>query len=140
LSYDEKPDIFVIGDSIGDFIQQHTQYAGLRPFGCSLLLAGLSNHSPQLLMADPGGAVLRCLGIAVGMGEDEAREVIKKGYKPNLSIEKTVNLAIRALSTGGKKTLEEIDFDLGILDAKTEKFELIEDIEKYKKKVLTPSD
>ena len=140
LSYDESPDILVIGDSIGDFIQQHTQYAGLRPFGCSLLLAGFTDHTPHLLMADPGGAVLRCLGIAVGANEDEAREVIKKGYKPTLTIEKTIQLAIKALAAGAKKPIEEIDFNLGILDSKTNKFELIADTEKYKKKALSADD
>jgi proteasome alpha subunit len=140
LSYDEDPDILVIGDSIGDFIQQHTQYGGLRPFGCSLLLAGFTDHTPYLLMADPGGAVLRCLGIAVGTNEDEARDVIKKGYKSTLTIEKTIQLAVRALAAGAKKPIEEIAFNLGILDTKTGNFELIKDTEKYKKKALAADD
>ncbi|MHA1916688.1 MAG: archaeal proteasome endopeptidase complex subunit alpha [Candidatus Ranarchaeia archaeon] len=134
LSYQETPDILVIGDSIGDYIQQHTQYAGLRPFGCSLLVAGMSDNAPHLLLADPGGAVLRCKGIAVGTGEEEAREVIEKGYKTNLTLEKTIILAIKALSAGAKKPIDEIDFHLGVLDNKDQKFKLIEEIESYKKK------
>ncbi len=135
LNYDESPDVIAIAEELGDYIQQHTQYAGLRPFGCALLVGGMSDSNAQLTLLDPGGAVLRCLGIAIGQGEEDAREVIEKGYKKSLSIDATIDLAIRAVIAGMKVDADKIDVDLGVINAKEFKFTVIEDPGKYLAKI-----
>lgn len=37
-------------------VQEYTQSGGVRPFGISLLLAGVDNGRPQLFQIDPSGA------------------------------------------------------------------------------------
>ena len=142
LNYDESPDVIVVAEELGDYIQQHTQYAGLRPFGCSLLIGGMSDSNAQLTLLDPGGAVLRCLGIAIGQGEEDAREVIENGYKKTLSIDATIDLAIRAVIAGMKVDVDKIDVDLGIVNAKQQRFTIIEETGKYLNKIrkTKPSD
>ncbi|MHA1713800.1 MAG: archaeal proteasome endopeptidase complex subunit alpha [Candidatus Ranarchaeia archaeon] len=140
LSYDERPDVIVIAEELGDYIQQHTQYAGLRPFGCALLVGGLSDSTPQLTLLDPGGAVLRCRGIAVGQGEDEAREVLEQGYKEDLPLDKTIALAIKAVAAGMKIKPEEVDVDMGVVITKERKFKFIRDISKYVETIKKDKD
>ena len=48
LSYDEPISIQSLVVDICDTKQMHTQYGGVRPFGVSLLVAGVDDHGPRL--------------------------------------------------------------------------------------------
>lgn len=42
-------------DRMAGFFQAHTLYAHLRPFGCSMLLAGWDTKGPRLFAIEPSG-------------------------------------------------------------------------------------
>ena len=84
-----------------------TQSAGLRPFGVSLLVAGIDNDGPRLFETDPTGIFFEYLATSIGEGEVEVDEFLHKNYTKSLTIEEGVKLALKAL----KKVLGE---DLGV--------------------------
>jgi 20S proteasome subunit alpha 2 len=47
--------------------QEFTQSGGVRPFGCSLLIAGYDDDGPQLYQVDPSGAYWAWKASAIGM-------------------------------------------------------------------------
>jgi proteasome alpha subunit len=57
LVYDEPVDIETIAKRIADMNQQYTQYAGVRPFGVSLIIAGVDeNLGPVVFLTEPTGS------------------------------------------------------------------------------------
>lgn len=113
VTYDSKIDILSIVKDICDLKQICTQSAGLRPFGCSLLIAGAEEDgSLKLFLTEPYGLYFQYKAAVIGEGEAEIEPILQKKYKPNLTIEEGLKLAISALQEALKK-----DFDLERIDA-----------------------
>jgi proteasome alpha subunit len=98
LVYDEAVDIESIAKKIADLNQQYTQYAGVRPFGVSLIIAGVHESSgPVVYLTDPTGAYLGFDAIAIGAGSDQVNEYLEKNYDRHLSLEEGITLAIECI-------------------------------------------
>ena len=98
LVYDEPVDIETVAKRIADLNQQYTQYAGVRPFGVSLIISGVDeNRGPVVFLTDPTGAYLGFDAIAIGAGSDQVNEYLEKNYDTGLSLEQGVTLAIECI-------------------------------------------
>jgi proteasome alpha subunit len=93
LIYDEPTDIEAVAKRIGDLNQQYTQYAGVRPFGVSLIIAGIDKKGPAIFLTDPSGTYLGYDAIAIGSGSDQVIELLEKKYNKNLTLEEICVLA-----------------------------------------------
>lgn len=108
VTYDSKIDILSIVKDICDLKQICTQSAGLRPFGCSLLIAGVEEDgSLKLFLTEPYGLYFQYKAVVIGEGELEIEPLLQKRYKPSLALEEGLRLAIDALKEALKK-----DFDI----------------------------
>ncbi|MBT3691010.1 archaeal proteasome endopeptidase complex subunit alpha [Candidatus Woesearchaeota archaeon] len=110
VAYDEPMEPHSLVKEVSNMKQAYTQYGGARPFGVSLLFAGV-NDGPQLFLTDPTGIHWEYKATAIGEFEDELKEILSKNYKDNLSLVEGVKLATNAL----KKVLGK-DFNLDRLD------------------------
>ncbi len=98
LVYDEPVDLETIAKKIADLNQQYTQYAGVRPFGVSLIIAGVhENSGPVVYLTDPTGAYLGFDAIAIGAGSDQVNEYLEKNYDRHLSLDEGITLAIECI-------------------------------------------
>ncbi len=98
VTYDSKIDILSLVKEICDLKQICTQSAGLRPFGCSLLVTGVEEDgSLKLFLTDPFGTYFQYKAAVIGEGEPEIEPLLQKKYKPNLTIEEGFKLAVSAL-------------------------------------------
>jgi proteasome alpha subunit len=98
LIYDEPVDIEAVAKRIADMNQQYTQYAGVRPFGVSLIIAGVDEGSgPVVYLADPTGTYSGFHAIAIGQGSDQVNEYLEKNYDMEVSLEAAVTLAIECI-------------------------------------------
>lgn len=111
VTYDSEIDTSTIVKDICDLKQICTQSGGLRPFGVSILVAGIDNHVPRLFETDPIGIYFQYRATAIGEGEVEVEEILHNEYKPGLSIEEGLRLSLKAL----KKVLGE-NFNVGRID------------------------
>jgi proteasome alpha subunit len=75
-----------------------TQSGGLRPFGVSLLIAGIDEDGPKLFETDPTGIFFQYRAIVIGEGETEIEEILYKEYNENITVEDALKIAIKALS------------------------------------------
>ncbi len=67
LTYDESPSINYISKRLSAVMQKYTQKGGARPFGLSIMLAGVdSDGTPQLHQIDPSGMVTHFRANAIG--------------------------------------------------------------------------
>ena len=111
VTYDEPIDVASVVKDICNLKQQFTQFGGARPFGVSVLFAGVDNSTPSLYLTEPTGIFFEYKATAIGEGENEIKEVLNKEYKESLTIEEGIKLAIKAL----KKSLAK-EFDINRID------------------------
>ena len=92
VTYDSEVDTLTIVKDICDLKQICTQSGGLRPFGVSILVAGIDNHTPRLFETDPIGIFFQYKATAIGEGEIEVEEILHNEYKAELTIEEGLKL------------------------------------------------
>ncbi len=97
LIYDEEVEVETIAKHLADQSQQFTQYAGVRPNGVALILAGVNRESSQLYLTDPSGTYISYDAVAIGANSDRVTEFLEKTYKSDLSLEDASALATASI-------------------------------------------
>lgn len=113
VTYDSKVDIISVVKEISDLKQICTQSAGLRPFGVSLLIAGVDeDDTAKLFLTEPYGLYFQYRAAVIGEGEPEIEPLLQKKYKPAMTLEEGLKLCVESLKHALKK-----DFDVERVDA-----------------------
>jgi proteasome alpha subunit len=123
LTYDEEITVAQLMRKVCDLKQLYTQNAGVRPFGVSLLVAGVDSGGPQLLQSAPSGAFWSFKAQAIGGGAPKVHEFFDKEYKPDLTLDQAIDLALRAIQgvvEGGK--FDSTNIEIAITRTDTKKF------------------
>jgi len=134
LVYDEPVDIETVAKRIADLNQQYTQYAGVRPFGVSLIISGVDEtRGPVVFLTDPTGAYLGFDAIAIGAGSDQVNEYLEKNYDSKLSLEEGITLAIECIYLVSEEKTGVFHIKTAVVDAKTQKMRRLteDEISKY---------
>jgi len=122
LIYDEPVDIESIAKRIADLNQQYTQYAGVRPFGVSLIIAGVDeNNGPVVFLTDPTGAYSGFDAIAIGQNSDQVNDYLEKNYSRDLSLDSVVTLAIECIYLVSEDKAGTAHIKVAVIDAETKK-------------------
>ncbi|HIH22979.1 TPA: archaeal proteasome endopeptidase complex subunit alpha [Candidatus Micrarchaeota archaeon] len=134
ITYNEPANVESISKSICDLMQVYTQYGGIRPFGVSLLIAGVDSK-PRLFEAEPSGAMTGYLADSVGSGKKEVDEYLEKNYKESITVEDAIELGISALRKSVDAKLSPENVDISYIDVKTRKSIAVsdKDVAKYLK-------
>jgi proteasome alpha subunit len=124
VTYNETIDVDVLAGRIGIQMQRLTQEAGTRPFGCALIFGGVNEKAEsEIVILDTSGAITKTKATAVGANESKAMDLLKAGYKDDMSIEEMMKLAVSTLREISEE-LEPEDIDIGIIDAETKTFRM----------------
>ena len=122
LIYDEPVDVESIAKRIADMNQQYTQYAGVRPFGVSLIIAGVDENSgPVVYLTDPTGAYAGFHAIAIGQGSDQVNDYLEKNYKEDLSLDDAITLAIECIYLVSEDKAGTAHIKASVVEAATKK-------------------
>jgi proteasome alpha subunit len=122
LIYDEPVDVESIAKRIADMNQQYTQYAGVRPFGVSLIIAGVDeNNGPVVFLTDPTGAYSGFDAIAIGQGGDQVNDYLEKNYAEDISLDTAVTLAIECIYLVSEDKAGTAHIKVAVIDADTKK-------------------
>ncbi|MFH1779678.1 MAG: archaeal proteasome endopeptidase complex subunit alpha [Candidatus Micrarchaeota archaeon] len=119
MAYDEAIEVENLAKKLGDHIQVFTQYAGVRPYGVSLLIAG-ADSSLRLFESDPSGALFEYKATAIGSGKKAVEEFFEKEYKDDLSLDDGLKLCFKALKKGSEDKLSPELLDLSVVKANGE--------------------
>ena len=71
---------------VASVAQEFTQRGGVRPFGCSLLIAGYDDDGPQLYQVDPSGSYWAWKASAIGKNSQNAKTFLEKRYSEELEV------------------------------------------------------
>lgn len=108
VTYDSPIEPELIIKDISNVKQQFTQYGGARPFGVSLMVAGINSKRPELYTSDVTGNYLSYYSNAIGENDEKIREILREKYKPDLTIKRGVKLALDIL-----KEMQDKKFNVG---------------------------
>ena len=136
VTYGEPITVEALAKRISDIKQVYTQHGGVRPFGVSLLIAGIDRHSSRLFETDPSGALIEYKASAIGSGRSLAMDILEEKYREDISVDEAMELAIYTLYKVSKDELNPKNVDMAVIRADTKIMEKIdcEKIEKLVKK------
>ncbi|MFT4283055.1 MAG: archaeal proteasome endopeptidase complex subunit alpha [Candidatus Woesearchaeota archaeon] len=111
IDYDSPIDNITIVKDICSLKQLCTQSGGLRPFGVSLLVAGIDDSKPSLFETDPTGLYYQYKAKIIGEGEAEGQKILEAEYKETMTCKEGLALAVKILkeSLGADFTTKRID-------------------------------
>ncbi|MBI4361518.1 archaeal proteasome endopeptidase complex subunit alpha [Candidatus Micrarchaeota archaeon] len=116
LTFDEEIPVELLAKNIGDHIQFYTQYAGVRPYGVSFLIAGVDGGL-RLFETDPSGALFEFKATAIGSGKKAVEEILEKEYRDDMSLSDGVKLGMKALKKVVEEKLSPAMVDLALVKA-----------------------
>ncbi|EGG22584.1 20S proteasome subunit alpha-3 [Cavenderia fasciculata] len=76
--YGQPIPIKVLAQRIASYNHVHTLYGSVRPFGCSITIAGIDSTGPQLFMIEPSGSCLGYYGTSMGKGKQAVKNELEK--------------------------------------------------------------
>lgn len=129
LIYDEPVDVEGVAKNMADMAQQFTQYAGVRPFGVALILAGVDKNGAALFLTDPSGTYIGYDAVAIGAGSDQVTEFLEKNYKDEVNLEEAATLAIESIYLVSEDKTSTRHLKMAIIDNKTKAMRKVEEDE-----------
>ncbi len=97
VTYDSPIEPELIIKEVANMKQQFTQYGGARPFGVSMMLAGINSNKPEIYTSDVTGNYFSYYANAIGEGDEKIREELREKYRHNMTIKQGVKLALEIL-------------------------------------------
>ncbi|RLE44038.1 proteasome subunit alpha [Candidatus Woesearchaeota archaeon] len=97
---------------IADKKQLFTQYGGARPFGVSVLLAGVNKGRGYLYSSDVTGNFFTYNANAIGENDEKIKEILRKDYKEGMSVEEGLKFCLKVF-----KEILGKNFEIGRFEA-----------------------
>ena len=133
LIYDQPVDLETLARKLADASQQYTQFAGVRPFGVSLIICGVDRSGSHLWKTDPSGNYVAYNATAIGAGSEQVIELFEKKYDEKISFEDTILLAIESIISINEEDDKLSSIKISIVDTETQTLRYLnsEEIKKY---------
>lgn len=117
ITYDSPIEPELIVKEISNMKQQATQFGGIRPFGTSLMIAGINSKKPELYTSDVTGNYFIYHANAIGENDEKLREKLREKYKQDLTIKKGVKLALDIFREIKGKNFDIDKFELNYIES-----------------------
>lgn len=133
VTYDSEIDVESIIRELSDIKQAFTQYGGARPFGVSVMVAGLSHNKPKLYVSDVTGNYFEYKASAVGENDEKIKEILREEFDETMSIEEALKLGIKIFKKLLEKNFDISRFDVAYIRIGEKKIKRLEgeDLKKY---------
>ena len=112
ITYDSPIETELIIKEISNIKQQFTQYGGARPFGASLMVAGINGKKPELYTSDITGNYFSYHANAIGENDEKIKEKLREKYKQELNIKKGAKIALDIFKEIQGKNFELDQFEM----------------------------
>jgi proteasome alpha subunit len=121
VNYGENIAVEMLVKKVCDHKQQFTQYGGARPFGTSLLVAGMDDIGIHLFETDPSGALVAYKATCIGSGRPVVMDLLEKEFEDNMDYKTALKLGLKALALAIEEPLSETSVEIGLVE-KNKKF------------------
>lgn len=121
VTYDSPVDVVAVIKDISDIKQQYTQHPGVRPFGVSVMIAGVDGKN-RLFVSDITGNYFEYMASAIGENDEKIKELLRKQYKSGLKIEEAIKMGLTIFKEIKGKNFNADNFDAAyVLSGEKEK-------------------
>lgn len=127
LTYDEPIDTEVVTKRICDIQQMYTQHAGVRPFGVSIIFAGVDKTGTRVFGTHPSGTYRGYKATALGAGRETVLTILKEEYREEMSLEENTKLAVKCLVKALEARQLPPRIKIAVIPAATKKLEMLTD-------------
>jgi proteasome alpha subunit len=127
LTYDEPIDVEVVTKRICDIQQMYTQHAGVRPFGVSIIFAGVDKTGAHVFGTHPSGTYRGYKATALGAGRETVLTILKDEYREKMTLEETTKLTIKCLTKALEARQLPPRIKIAVIPASTKKMEMLTD-------------
>jgi len=133
VTYDSGIDVESVIKEIANLKQMSTQYGGLRPFGVSMMVAGITGDLPKLYVSDVTGNYYEYTASAIGENDEKIKEMLREEFNPSMVIEDSIKLGFKIFKKILGKNFEVERFDVGYVSLDDRKLKRIsgEELRKY---------
>jgi proteasome alpha subunit len=135
VSYGTPIDPISVIQMIADNKQAYTQYGGSRPYGVSIMIAGVSKGRPHLYTSDITGNFFAYKANSIGENDEQVKEELRKGVNENITMEEALKFVMKIFKDILGKNFELSRFDVGMIALKDAKIVKLhgDDLRKYSK-------
>jgi len=131
--YNSPIDVESVVREVADIKQQYTQHPGIRPFGVSLIIAGVNGKEAKLYTTEITGNYFEYNAAVIGENDEKIKEFLRKEYKKDVKTDSAIKIALDIFKKvlGDKFNLNR--FEVGIIKIDEPKLKKLkkEEIEKY---------
>ncbi len=134
VTYDSPIEVESIIKEIANTMQAFTQYPGARPFGVSVMIAGI-NDKKELYVSEVTGNYAAYKATAIGENDEKFKEQLRKRYKEDLTIEEGIKLSLKIFKEVLGKNFNIERFEVAYINKKDKNFKRLEkeQLKKYAK-------
>ena len=129
LLYDEPADVESIVGKLSERMQVYTQHGGVRPFGVSMILAGVDTTGGKVFTTDPSGQYRAYKAVAIGRNAEEANRMLEEQYIEGLNMDEAVHLAVQAVQTASGDGLKPIDIRVAVIPVESKTMKMLSEEE-----------
>ncbi|MDP2946726.1 MAG: archaeal proteasome endopeptidase complex subunit alpha [Nanoarchaeota archaeon] len=115
VTYDSPSKTESIVQDIADVKQQFTQYGGARPFGVSLMFAGMED-TPVLFATDVTGNYLKYKANAIGENDEKIKVKLREKFKSDLTTKEALKMILEIFNEIQGDDYNVDRFDAGVLE------------------------
>ena len=135
ITYDSPVETEIIIKEIANIKQQFTQYGGVRPYGVSVMIAGVTEGKPELFTSDVTGNYFSYRANAIGENDEKIKDELRDELKGAPSIEDGLGIALKIFKKIHDKEFNIERFEAAIIKKDAPKIQRIkgEELKKYLK-------
>ena len=135
VTYDTGIDVESVIKEISNIKQMSTQYGGIRPFGVSMMIAGISGNKGKLFVSDVTGNYFGYTASAIGENDEKIKEMLKEEYKQGSTIDEALKLGMKIFKKILGKNFDVGRFDVGYVTINEKKLKRMkeDELKKYMK-------
>ena len=120
VTYDTPVDVLSVIRDLADVKQQFTQHPGVRPFGVSVMIAGVDSKS-KLFVSDVTGNFFEYYASAIGENDEKIKELLRQKYKQGIKVEEAIKLGLEIFNEVKGKNFNVESFDVAFVNARDNK-------------------
>ncbi len=127
LTYDQPIDVEVVTKRTCDIKQLYTQHAGVRPFGVSMIFAGVDKTGGRVFGTHPSGTYRGYKARAEGAGRETVFNILKEEYREEMGLKDATKLAVKCLVKALEARQLPPRIKVATIPSETEKMEILSD-------------
>ena len=126
VTYDSEIEPELIIKEIANTKQMFTQYGGVRPYGVSIMIAGISKGKSEIYTSDITGNYFSYHANAIGENDDKIKEKLREKWKKDLTVKQGINLALEIYKEIKGKETGVDNFELAYIENKNPRLKRLE--------------